>query len=493
MYKRINIKILLIVEILLFSSCDKWLDLKPENSVIRQDFWKTEQQVHSAVIGCYASLLDEGLGQRFFSWGELRGDLVSDNVSCKWSNRNIIYGIIMEDNPVVKWEKFYKSINLCNTIIEFAKDALETDDTFTEEELKAYEAEALALRSLLYFYLVRSFGEVPLMLKAITTDQENFFVPKSPDSVVINQIIADLEIADSFAVTTYHDINHDKGRITKYAVNALQADVYLWKEDYEKCIEACNKIINSSRYGLVSGANWFQNIFVIGNSNESIFELQYSADKPNPYFDYFHPTGGEKQFIGSPLITMLYEDEDVRGDSATYWYGIDAVIYKYMGLSNIENLYRSENDSYAHWIFYRYSDVLLMKAEALNQLGRGAEALELVNRIQRRANATETVIDVEGNIDALADLILLERKKEFAFEGKRWYDLLRNAKRNNYTRADGSSGKEIIFKMIKESSPGFMIDILISKFNDPRSHYFPIYYEEVEINYELEQNSYYVK
>ena len=269
-------------------------------------------------------------------------------------------------------------------------------------------------------------------------------------------------------------------------MNALQADVYLWNEDYEKCIDACDKIITSNVYKLVPGLLWFEEIFAAGNSEESIFELQFSADKPNPFYGFFHPTSGDQQFLASQILTELYLDADVRGDSATFWQGeeSDAAIYKYLGLSNTERMFRSTSGSYAHWIFYRYADILLMKAEALNQLERGAEAIDLLHQIQDRARIQESFVD-DNDYDAIADLILLERQKEFAYEGKRWFDVLRNAKRDNYRR------KEILFEMIESYATADVVDLLRSKYSDPQSHYFPIYYYEVDINKELKQNPYY--
>src|SRR3989304_6600109 len=157
MYRKRNIIIISFLFILVLGSCEKWLDLKPENDIIREEFWKSKQQVHSAVMGCYASMLEGGLAERLFLWGEIRGDMLIDNVGIKADNRRILTGDITPINGTLDWKHFYKSINICNTVIEYAKEALETDKTFTWEELKAYEAEALTLRSLLYFYLIRSF------------------------------------------------------------------------------------------------------------------------------------------------------------------------------------------------------------------------------------------------------------------------------------------------------------------------------------------------
>lgn len=322
------------------------------------------------------------------------------------------------------------------------------------------------------------------MLKAITSDQEDFFVSKSPQDTIINRILYDLNIAEQNALTTYGSVVHDKGRITKYAINAIQADVYLWKDDYAGCIESCNKIIASNKYGLVLGNQWFQSIFLMGNANENIFELQFSAEKPNPFYNFFHFTGGTKQFIASAIAMEMHDQGDARGEKATFWSKDEGIIWKYIGLSDNERVMRSPAGSFAHWIFYRYADILLMKAEALNQQEKGAEAIELVRRIQNRAFAELQHVD-DDDYDAIAEMILSERRKEFAFEGKRWYDVLRNAKRDNYLK------KNIIFDMIEGYASADQMDLLKSKYSDVRSHYFPIYYKEIEVNPELEQNSYY--
>lgn len=145
MFNKISLGVTGLITILVILSCEDWLELKPENYIVKQEFWQTKQHVHSSTIGLYASLLDGALAERLFLWSELRGDLVTDNTGCKSEYLKILRGDIMADNPVFDWKSIYKSINLCNTVIEYAKNALETDVTFTETELNAYVAEALTL------------------------------------------------------------------------------------------------------------------------------------------------------------------------------------------------------------------------------------------------------------------------------------------------------------------------------------------------------------
>ena len=118
---------------------------------------------------------------------------------------------------------------------------------FTVAEMERVHAEALFIRSLTYFYLVRLYKDVPLILSASSSDTVDFYVEKSDEAVVLDQIISDLEYAETIAVSKENiddntsqflsDLTLFKGRANKYSIQTLLADVYLWKEDYQKCIE----------------------------------------------------------------------------------------------------------------------------------------------------------------------------------------------------------------------------------------------------------------
>jgi starch-binding outer membrane protein, SusD/RagB family len=493
MIKKYTCKLVVALLMLSFMSCESWLALEPQDAITKQEYWKTKEQVEAAVYGCYASLLGTVDGQRsivesMFLWGEMRADMAVPNVNAQPAEVEIYNGNILETNTFTNWRSFYKTINFCNTVIQFAPQVLETDPTFKQAQLDAYLAEMLTIRSLMYFYLLRTFGEVPLKITPTVSDEDEYELPKSTEAEIITQILSDLQLAESMAVASYDDVAYNKGRVTKFTVNALQADVYLWAEDYANTIIACDKIINSGQFGLVSGGSWFSSQFVFGNSNESIFELQFDAQKTNPFFDMFTTN---RRWIASALVleemyTIDFVDpnnKDVRADGASL--RSDGRIWKYLGLD--ESAQRTATESYAHWIVYRYADILLLKAEALAQSGGGAAALEIIDQIRDRANAlpaTERGVDPE-DIDGLTDYVLEERARELAFEGKRWFDILRNAKRNNYARID------ILISMAVRSAPPDRQQTIINKLLDFNSHYLPIYFTEMQTNRQLEQNPFY--
>ena len=178
---------------------------------------------------------------------------------------------------------------------------------------------------------------------------------------------------------------------------------------------------------------------------------------------------------------------DIRGNGASILTS-DNSIYKYIGLDF--DTRKTLEQSFTHWFVYRYADILLMKAEALNQIGDGVGALDIVNnKIRARARAlkqTETVFpNPNADKDGITDYILNERAREFAFEGKRWFDVLRNAKRDNYKRLD------LIINMVTASAPANKQQSIITKYRDLNSHYLPINFTELRTNKALVQNPFY--
>jgi hypothetical protein len=479
------------------ASCKKYLDLKPEDGIIRENFWKTKEQVAAAVNGCYASLLGGGsdapIPEYMFLWGELRADLVTPSTGVSASELEVMNYNILETNNITNWRAFYRTINYCNTVIDFAPDVLKNDPTFTQQALDTYLGEVKGLRALMYFYLVRSFRDVPLVLKSTSSDDQLQQLAKSTGADVLAQIVKDLSEAEKTAPLTFNNNAFDKGRITRYTVNAIQADVYLWMEKYAEAIAACDKVINSGKFGLLSGnSTWFTNLFVNGNSSEGIFEIQFDRSKLNSFYTMFR---SRPRFVASAWVTDpengLYKadiidptNKDIRGDGGAARFG-DGLIWKYIG-SSPENL-RASEESFAHWIVYRYADILLMKAEALALTNKGQDALDIIGRIRQRAHAlpsTEQNVD-PANTEALCDYILEERAREFAYEGKRWYDVLRHAKRNNYKRLD------ILLNMVSTTVAGNLQQSAIAKTKDPNSHYFPIYQYELQTDKNLVQNPFY--
>ena len=478
------------------TSCKKWLDLKPQDGIVRQDFWKTKEQVSAAVTGIYSSMLNTdagGMAELFFIWGEARADMVAPGFRANAAELDIVNLNMLPSNTYTNWRVFYQTINYCNTVIELAPGVLAVDNTFTKEQLNTAVGEALTIRALMYFYLTRSFGQVPLKLNATISDENIVPIPKVGSDTILNQIVKDLKQAEPYLPLTYNNVNTDKGRVTRFTVNALLADVYLWMEKYPESVIECNKVIDSRRFGLIGGNSpLFDELFFQGNSNESIFELQFDVQKLNPFY-FMHIANSRRWGAAPHIMEDVYGIDlvntvplqDLRGDGNSLR-ASDLSIWKYIGANSAGTSIRAVDQSFAHWIFYRYADILLMKAEAINQLDQPLEASKLVQVIRDRAKA----LDFNGTMDptsksAMEEYILQEREREFAFEGKRWYDLLRNAKRNNYQQMS------YLIKMASISIPSDRQQAAFNKLRDKNSHYFPIYLYEMQTNKLLVQNPFY--
>lgn len=500
MLKKIFYNLICVSSLLVATSCDSWLALSPQDGIVQERFWQNKEQVESAVSGSYASLID-GLPEKMFILGEIRADMITGSFRIANNELDILNSNILPTNVLTDWRDFYRIINYSNTVIAFAPGVLNKDKTYTETALKGHVAEAKALRAWMYFYLVRLFGEVPLKLTATSSDDEIVPLPKSPKNDILAQIVKDLDEAEKDIPLTYGAKEKDHSRVTKYMINALQADVYLWMEKPNEALAAANKVINSAKFGLVSNPDnrslaWF-NTIKAGNSNEGIFELAHGSDYVLRFVNSTYPfyaifgSGASSSFrrfqattyVGETLFTEDAIDPtnyDTRADDASLSTATN-VIKKYDRLSG---------DTPFNFIVYRYADVLLFKAEALAMLNRGQEALDIVKQIRKRAWAipqTEkspepTNIDGSGGV---LDYILEERAREFAFEGKRWFDVLRNAKRNNYKRLD------LLIELTARSVPSERQQSAIAKIKDANSHYLPIYQYEVQTNTLLVQNPFY--
>lgn len=506
---------LLIAFTLAFAGCKKWLDLKPQDGIVKEEFWKTKEQVKASVIGIYSSMLEyssgtygqstyvPSLAELLFVYGEARADNIATATASSADDIALINVNIQATNVNTNWRPFYRTINFCNTVIEKAPGVLANDNTFTQTQLDNYLSEALTIRALMYFYLVRSFGDVPLKLDATLSDQNISPIPKSKQAQILDQIVADLKLAETKSVKTYGDAASDKGRVTAYTINAILADVYLWMEKYTECVAECDKIINSQKFGLIKGAavngsfidyndSWFNTLYYNGNSNEGIFELQFSVQRLNPYYNLFSSSVSSRRWTAAAdlmdrVFTVDFTNDknyDMRGDGGSVR-AATSTVWKYVG-ANATAL-RSVDQSFAHWFFYRYADVLLMKAEALNELNQGQAALDLIYLIRSRANALDaTDLNPQpADKNLIQDFILQERAREFCFEGKRWYDVLRNAKRRNYERLS------ILLNMVSLSVPSNLQQSAQAKMKDVNSHYFPIYIYELQTNKLLVQNPFY--
>ncbi|MFR9519464.1 MAG: RagB/SusD family nutrient uptake outer membrane protein [Rikenellaceae bacterium] len=438
------------------NSCSDWLTLEPENDLIKEEYWQTQSDVEATLTGSYYALVKNCFSYCFM-WGELRADELLATLKTSSSYQQIMSNIITSSSSLVNWSSFYGAINVANNVIAYAEGVKDVDMSFTDEECDALVAEAYFIRSLSYFYLVRAFKDVPFITEPSADDGQDYDVAKSDEMVILDAIIADMEAYQDLAYESFSTIERTKGRATKGAMNALLADMYLWRgsikegngddgtADYNLCVEACERV-RSLDYTLVPGSDWFT-IFYPGNSSESIFEMQFDLDLglSNNLIYWFSTTSGY-QFTAGGTVTALYDvnQDDVRGEGSTFITldNSEAEVWKHLGTKSSTSSTsdrRSDSATDNNFIVYRLSDIYLLEAEArllINPLDSTAE--ELIRSIKERASIApgEWLPDVYE--------VLNERQRELAFEGKRWFDLLRYARRSE-------EGRQIIINLLLAS------------------------------------------
>lgn len=299
-----------------FTSCSDFLDIKPQSEIILEDFWNEKADVDNVVAGCYSALQSDGVRKRMMIWGEAR----SENVMAGQGINNDVnlYNILKENitamNTYTTWDGFYDVINRCNTVLKYAPAVAEKDPAYTQGDLNATIAEVTALRSLAYFYLIRTYRDVPFSREAFTDDDQKMDLPATPFAEILNNLIDDLEAVKDGAVKRYPETKplYQTGRITQDAINAMLCEMYLWKGDYDNCIKYADLVIKSKKdieeeeekqskstadakaikeqrlnsFPLVfeeltntTYGSSYRTIFCDGGSKETIFELSYDVDQ----------------------------------------------------------------------------------------------------------------------------------------------------------------------------------------------------------------------
>ncbi len=466
----------------LMSSCSDWLEIYPPSGLIAEHYWHTKEDVEAVLMGAYRTLAD--MDADLLLHGELRGDMVQDLNNTPNNLQDIKNGIIEPSNDFTQWDRFYEAINYCNLVIANSEAVLDEDPTFTGVQLIYYQSEAKFIRGLAYFYLVRIYGRVPFILEPTLADDSRLYYPNVSGDSLLTEVAAELNLVGKNALPfDYGVFEYNKGRATYLSVQALLADIALWQFRYNDCLEHIQNIEDNSINGLyLMEAETWRDIFFPGNSDESILEFQFSdaASESNALFNLTYGTG-----IAIEASTFALEifSEDLL--SLRQEFTIDGHTITKYALNRSGNLRSDTEQDAANLMVYRNAGILLMKAEALAMLERFDEAEVLLNQVFRRSNPLLQDLEIERKSNSFEDAILLERAKEFAFEGKRWFDLMRMGRRNNYLR------KELFIEHVVSQFPEQDKFVKRSRLKDPNGWYLPIHEDELENNPDLTQNPYY--
>ena len=491
------------------TSCDRFFDIKPQSELVGEDYWQSKSDVESSVAACYRALQEPDVMERIIVWGEVRSDNVLRGNSTNDNISNILSANVDATNGYTSWGSIYTAINYCNTVIANAPAVTERDPNFKQSELRAYLAEAKALRALCYFYLVRTFKDVPFITEPYVGTSRPFQEPQTDGDEIIKTLTKELEGIALQAKAVYGSTSNTKGHITQKAIWTLLADMYLWINDYDQCIASCDKVLNTTTnpLQLENASNYNQNVFGLGNSTESIFELQFSSDTPDYVVNEMYNTSGGRNSYNhlsslkfSNYNTFIDRNSDNRFNDALFGNSNATTIpiKKYVAYrkesstSSVSANDYVNNANTQNWIIYRLPDVYLMKAEALVERNTGndlQEAIDLVSRTYDRANPSKGSGSLQlsnyNSQSAMRDLVFDERQREFLFEGKRYFDLLRRARR------DGSPQSVVANYLMRKYASVDQATVQ-SRLATLDALYMPINNNELKLNQLLKQNTFYV-
>lgn len=415
-------------------ACSKVTDQVPESSITPLNYYKTASDADNAINSCYDAL--QGNPVNFEIWGDGRTDMLASTDRSSSSDLQVTSGNISASNDYVSWNALYSGINRCNSVLKNVPNITDASLASRQERILG---EAHFLRALFYFYLARTYESAPMILEPYEDLSGNFFPEKSDRATLFAQVEKDLKLAEAMVPDLpFSTAIDNKGRANKAAIRATLTDLYLWQKKYQEAAEAALLVINSPvGYSLLSGDN-FANLFTGKNSAESIFEVQYNFSyqegNTNAITDIFLPLGGSltagnlryqpSQALLNALpatdkrATITYKNTGAA--PAPYRDANKLYVAKYPGTIIANVLYQDANR-----IVYRLAEVILFRAEALNELNQVAEAITLLNQIRSRAGLPNTTVKTQEDVRLAIEN---ERFAELAFEGKRYYDLVRTSR-----------------------------------------------------------------
>lgn len=447
------------------TACKKWVENNPHDSfvVTDLDYLKSEGDYRTMAISVYSPL-------QWLNQAVVVGDIASDNSVAGGENASDVLALQQIDDftltPVNStledlWRVAYEGINRANYLTQY-KDKNKAGDVVDFNGKDALYGEITFLRAYYYFTLVKMWGDVPLFSDRRLGLEDLKGLPRSPKAEVYAQIEKDLNNAIAALPTT----QPQKGRVTKYAAQALLGKVYLYESKFSEAANVLEPVITSNAFSLVSD---YASIYLAAGENgpESVFEIQYTNG--SPYYNWGGATRGQGNYAvqqngirglngsgampysagwSTNLPTQDLAGAYSAGDQRKAITAFDIEAYKAAhpemgityqvapfkntGLYNGKYLPRKGETSGQVELNYlnnfrvlRFSEVLLMAAEAISRSGGDVtKAQGYINRVRQRAfNDDNHKVTATGQ--ALTQAIWDERRLELAMDGDRFFDLVR--------------------------------------------------------------------
>lgn len=397
---------ILVIILLFASACESNLDLRPKMQVSADEAFSNKENIYAALLGCYDGLqLQHYYGRNLVIVGDIASDnSVADGTKVEYYDMD--RNSLLANNILVEgiWADIYLAINRANYMLF----KLEGVTFLSDAEKKDYQGQLRFLRALHYFNLVRLYGAVPLKLLPTLTDLPENYLPRSSVEDVYNQIIADLEFARLNILNT----NPEKASVL--AATALLASVGLTIGNTTSARQYANLVLQAVPILETS----YKDLFTANSEpgSEVLFYCPFSASDKNRLAEYNFPNTLGGRHENAPSIGMVdINDDDKRKPLLASYYSGKYYSTKYSDLTTGSD----------RVIVLRTAEMYFIRAEAnyiLDSLANQPEILADINAIRSRAGLQPVLA---GTFNSLRNLIEHEKQVEFAFEGKRWFDLIR--------------------------------------------------------------------
>ena len=453
-------KLPIIAACILLTACSDFFDVDPENGASPDDFYSNNSELNSVAEGMYATLSPEV--HKFFLWGSARADLVVEGDTKDTYVSEFLNNTVSAINPYTDYGFLYKAIARCNHQLKNLPRIKPNGDKITVTNMKPFYGEAYFLRAWCYFQLVRTFGEVPLVLEEIAdevtyineageevkmstitmTDEELRATVLQPTAQqnIWKAIMSDLAKARELLTGTSYNmgfnLDTDWGliRANRLAAYILSAEVALWNGLYDEAAALGEYVVLQGKLG--SSASWGLQYTTTDAASavsynsfgfKYVFEQGFRVQRMQELTSPVEADGG--RYLVKPKMTVcdqLFDDsKDVRVKSSYKRINRKEVIWKYIGLDEEGKAMRDPYKSIANWYNLKNADAYLVKGIAENERGNIGGALEMLNAVRtargmQKYSKTDVALDKQN----LRELLFKEKAREDAFEGKRWYDLL---------------------------------------------------------------------
>ncbi|WP_266368866.1 RagB/SusD family nutrient uptake outer membrane protein [Tellurirhabdus rosea] len=401
------------------TACDSMLEMSPISQIVAQNFWQTAGDAEAGLMNMY-NFLQAPVTQNVIIVPSVMGDdgrAVSGGNFTRHEAFTVQPG---QGNVSDFWRDYYFAVHAANDVL--ANVPAINDPALAKDRVLG---EAYFGRALAFFHLTRLYGKIPLPLQPSKSSAQDFQLKRSEVADVYRQIIADLLEAEKLLPVQHTN----RARAAKGAARGWLAKVYLQRGaqgDFDLALKECEEVMADSQYRLVAGAS-YADLFAAGRQNtpETLFEISY---RPSTAVEGHGLDRETVPFSGS-AYRLAPENKLMQAFAASTGDGRAAISVATFNNRNYTRKYEqgpptttNRGTQTSNVVLLRLADIVLLRAECLNELGRTAEAIPFLNQIRTRAGLAPTTATTQA---ALRLAIENERYLELCLEGHRWYDLVR--------------------------------------------------------------------